>query len=107
MRKAILINPDEKPRAAEVEGLDTLQELVGGYIELMRGPIPGTNTFVNEDGKRMRLPLNRQATALHAPYLMGGDVICGPVVIVGIDDEGDTIDAPAEAWEYFKIKPPA
>jgi len=107
MRQAILIRPDEAPMSIEVEGLEDLQELVGGYIELVRGPIPGANTFVNENGKMMALPLNREATALHASYLMGGDAICGPAVIVGINEDGETVDAPAEAYEHFGMAPPA
>jgi len=79
----------------------TLQEIVGGYIEI----VPGFDSiiiddvlircvaFSNEDGKRLQLPLNKKATmawanalrrrgdTLFRPAAHGGglwDALCGP-----------------------------
>lgn len=59
---------DHRPTLAET------QQVVGGYIELV--PLLKDKTMVvNEDGRRMGLPVNSMATQLyrHCPIL--GDVI--------------------------------
>jgi Domain of unknown function (DUF3846) len=62
--------------------LDELQAAVGGYIELL-GLNDGRLLVLNEDGKRLRLPWNRQATILarRQGYLPPWDVIVGDVVV--------------------------
>ena len=52
----------------------------------------------NEEGKLMRLPVNRRATCLWwllNPTGLGGDTLVGDVVIVGPIERGEMSDAPA------------
>jgi hypothetical protein len=60
--------------------LEELQAFVGGYIEGIR-TVDGKMMFLNEDGKRLGLPLNQAATALTRLAAIG-DYIVGTVVVV-------------------------
>ena len=82
--------PDEqivivKPRG-EYWLLKELQELVGGYIEVVR-TIDGRFMVINEKGKLHRLPLNKQATRVYQHGLV--DPIVGPALIVDTRKELD------------------
>lgn len=71
----------------EVEAdLATLQEVVGGYIEI--APTPGAPfvMLVNEEGKLHGLPLNVLANELADQYRDWNDPIVGNVVLVGPPD---------------------
>lgn len=79
-----LIHPDGCttdvfPKHGKEFTLQELHEYVGGYIELVR-TISGKVMFVNEDGKRLELPVNRKATELArvAPgdWIVGNAIIC-------------------------------
>lgn len=77
--------------------LETLQGIVGGYIEAV-GPADGRWTaYVDEEGLLKGLPLNRRATVM-ARQLGAGDVLLvGPAVFLGpADDEGYDTDVTAE-----------
>ena len=82
--------------------LAELQAFVGGYIELLRVPLalldPPTPLvlFCNEDGKRLRLPVNRFATSLMRPVLRPDDVLVGDVILCTPREagEGDAEEAP-------------
>jgi len=73
--------------------LEELQEIVGGYIELV--PLfenfgdKGCVAFCNEEGKLNGLPINRVATLAWATGggHMVSDVLVGDVVIVQGDDD--------------------
>lgn len=90
---AQLITPDG--RVIEVQPLDgkrftlaELQRIVGGYIEalyLTPGKLTG---WINEDGKRLNLPVNETATLIASTYLAAhgrgfvrGDQIVGNMLI--------------------------
>jgi hypothetical protein len=65
--------------------LERLQELVGGYIELVpawRHPLTDKLVLVNEDGMTLNLPENRKATEM----LNFHQMLLGPVVITEWDD---------------------
>jgi hypothetical protein len=69
---------DEAP-LVEPEGetwtLDELQELVGGYIELLGVPSKDRVLVVNEDGRLKGLPLNKNATDLYQRDIIVGDAV--------------------------------
>jgi hypothetical protein len=70
--------------------LATLQQLVGGYIEMVSltgHSSPRNVLVVNEDGHRLGLPLNPIATLL---YQLGGSpyVVVGDVVVCTVEDPG-------------------
>lgn len=57
----------------EEPGLERMQELVGGYIEVVypRAPMPFDYTVVNEEGLLLQLPLNHLATGLAGAQYVG------------------------------------
>jgi hypothetical protein len=95
---AHLIKPDGtveelKPAKGKMFTLEELQKVVGGYLEHVKlgGPVNIAGVkyhqcFVNEDGKRMQLEFNYEATALwKASFPFGtsggfGDTLVGNVL---------------------------
>ena len=71
--------------------LRSLQTEVGGFIEPVAFPLDGISAYVNEEGKLRRgFSKNELATAMVRGYLMEGDYIAGPMVLVGLDEDGET-----------------
>lgn len=69
---------------ADIENtLTALQDIVGGYIEVVYFS-HDLAAVVNEEGKLLDLAPN---------FAIRGDILCGPVVFLGIDGEEFT-DAP-------------
>lgn len=96
--RVVVIEPTKPPELREIKGdLKTLQELVGGYIEMLFID-EECHGWVNDDGKRLGLTPNNNATAImnqYGPGLIPGDPgIVGTMVIAGSGDEGDDIDVP-------------
>lgn len=85
----VLIPPD---------GLDQLQQLVGGYIEGVPSQHHGLAAWCNEEGRLRGLPLNDRATSWwqrHGFDVGHDDDLRGDVVFHGVNDEGDEADVPA------------
>lgn len=82
---ALLILPDGTSRevrpndGAEKFGLEQLQALVGGYIEVIYAA-DGAEVIVNEEGKLDGLEPNPTATEKLRERLFPGDYIAGPAV---------------------------
>lgn len=96
--RVVVIEPTKPPELREIEtGLEPLQELVGGYIEMLFID-EECHGWVNDEGKRLGLTPNFNATAVmnqHGPGLLPWDSgIVGTMVIAGSGDEGDDIDVP-------------
>ncbi len=69
--------------------LQELQQWVQGYIELVHLS-DGSEMFVNEDGKRLRLPINELASTMARDVLSPHDQIVGRVVVcAGIEFSTD------------------
>ena len=102
--KAIKISPDGTVELLEIpSSLDSLQSQVEGFIEFL--DVDGKlAAIINEEGKLKGLPHNPIATAFAqqhcgiAPY----DIIVGNMLLVGSNDEGDTIDVPNTAMELVQ-----
>jgi hypothetical protein len=77
--------------------LDTLQSLVGGYIEAVTRD--GVAAYINDEGKHMGLPTNARATSymLDARMIFPFDLVVGDLVLVGVDADGMDTDIPAAA----------
>lgn len=101
---AILIRTDgHSSRVAPANGrsftLAELHEFVGGYIEIVRvPPVDGGGLMViNEDGKRLDLPINYLATT---GYHLGGgaldDYIVGNALIATRTELGEDDDEPED-----------
>lgn len=84
--KAIAIRPKEKPEVIEIDDeLKAYQEFVGGYIQV-EYPWPDTVGIVcNDEGKMNGMQPNR---ALYDDEGEMYDIVCGPFLIVGLEDEG-------------------
>lgn len=92
---AIVIPADGSPRRlvtpaiAGTFGVDELQALVGGNFEVLRAPDGRGLLLMNEDGKRLGLPLNERATMAMRRYLRPGAVIVGDVVLATAAEMGE------------------
>jgi hypothetical protein len=81
----------ELPTLADSDDLlPHLQGLVGGYLESFQyvgGERPGTKLCAmgNEDGRRLKLPPNVRMR----PGSSASVILVGPVIVVGIDQQGD------------------
>lgn len=86
MGQIIRLNTEDAPVISEAQQHPTLQELqeiVGGYIEIVYVMYGGKRVqlIVNEDGHAMRLPLNREATHIyHVTAALRGYRTCHPIV---------------------------
>ena len=93
--KYILITPNVGVEVrcdgdGEKPSLEFLQKCVGGWIEhVVSDNIPsGVDIYCNEEGKLKLLPYNDTATILYGnPH----DFIVGTAVIVGHNDEGESL----------------
>ncbi len=70
------------------EGLDAMQEVVGGNIEIVGGPIDGTDIILNDVGKLIGLPPNRVLLDKDGDVY---DYIAGTFYLCGFDEEGASI----------------
>ena len=68
--------------------LAELQGFVGGYIEALYLD-DGRVMFLNEDGKRLQLPVNDAATTMMRRRLQSGDVIVGNVIVCTRREAGE------------------
>lgn len=132
-RKAILIPADVNKEATllllpdnEDQASELINKSVGGFLELIQvppgiafrpGPLAGVQLgtkiepaalWVNEDGKRLRLPKNYRATLLCETCRVGlrpGDFIKGDAVLTGDGDRyGNILTVPEHFLELFKVQ---
>ena len=83
----------------EFSDLASYQAAVGGYIEPIHLDGHPLVIVANEEGKLVRLPVNRRATCLWwllNPTRLGGDALVGDVAIVGPIEQGEMSDAPSK-----------
>lgn len=77
----------------DTSSLETMQELVGGYLESAPVFDRKLTMYCNEEGKLLGLPINFVASLLIHPEV--DDLIMGDVLIVGgPDEEGYDTDLP-------------
>lgn len=93
----LLIPVDQPPRLVTFNG-DTLADyhkLLDGGLEEVPSPA-GMSLLVNDLGKLQGKPVNWQAHRLLDPFGLGdmlhGDVLCGPVLVMGPVCDGDYTD---------------
>ena len=86
-------------QSIDVDGGDSLQTLVGGWIECAPCADSELSFWINEEGKLNGLPLNELGTALWhltTPIMRHHDILVGTVVITGgVGPEGETLTLPA------------
>ncbi|GAB3865501.1 hypothetical protein GCM10028801_36090 [Nocardioides maradonensis] len=87
---AVILTPDGGVERREISAdLATLQSLVGGLIEHVPVSLDA-HLWCNEEGRLLRLPINKEAS------ILAGRLIVGPAVLVGVDEDGEDTDLPAE-----------
>lgn len=90
--RAIIKEVGQPPRIRDIENtLDTLKNLVGGYIEVV-GMEDNILLICNEEGKMQGLPPN---------FSMGYDVIVGTAVFVSFDGKEDFTSLNDEQMLYI------
>ena len=84
--KVLVVEPMREPYVKELDGLDDMQAIVGGYIEATY-PFPHDNVAVvcNESGKIMGLPANRPV--MDKSGLIPKDIIQGTFFVAGIGED--------------------
>ena len=93
--KVLIIEPMKKPREAMIPNtLEAMQNIVGGYIEVMSIRRDGTVIVCNEEGKITGLPMNRALwTNGQDNTRKISDIICGTFIVCGVkDDEFVSLD---------------
>ncbi|MDT8716043.1 DUF3846 domain-containing protein [Clostridium sp. 19966] len=80
--RVLIVPPKARPYAAEIEsGLEPMQELVGGSIEMVDLD-DKTSLVCNEEGKIQGLEGNRR---------IGRDIIAGTFFLCGFNEEGESV----------------
>ncbi|WP_368191442.1 DUF3846 domain-containing protein [Blautia sp. 1033sp1_1033st1_G9_1033SCRN_220408] len=90
--KVLLIKPGKKPEIVEIEpGLESLQKMVGGDIQVVYPFDDLVGLIVNDEGKLKGLPLNRALRDAKGEIY---DIIVGDFLVVGLteDDFGSLSD---------------
>lgn len=69
-----------RPRNGKKFTLDELQELIGGYVEMVSipGDVGRRVFFVDEDGRMKGLPSNVRASHIAYRLLLGNALLCSP-----------------------------
>ena len=79
--KAIICEPNKPPRLDYIaQDLETLQNIVGGYIDVTHALDSGACIVLNDEGKILNLALNRPLRDKSGAIY---DVIAGTFIIVG------------------------
>lgn len=91
--RAVRIAPQGTIEVVHYDGLDELQALVGGNVEVVQLNIGDQIAagYFDEDGKAKGLPLNAIATR-YTVGLAKGDYIAGPMVVIGNETGPDGED---------------
>ena len=102
--KVLVVEPLKEPYVKELDGLDDMQTIVGGYIEATY-PFPHDNVAVvcNESGKIMGLPANRPV--MDESGLLPKDILHGTffVAALGADDFVSLSDEQIRRYtDYYK-----
>lgn len=110
--KAAIIDPSGQVEVTELtEDLQTLQKIVGGWLEAIYGAhdergTPQVIILCNEEARIHNLALNRKATALwHAMDPMVRDTgknVLGTVIVVGgAAEDGSLLSIPDEVADML------
>lgn len=101
--------PEASPVACS---LASYQLLVGGYAEPIRRPCARWQAYYSEESRTAGIEENPVANALlrHVDS-SHTNTLCGPVLVVGVDENGGVTDLAADVVEHaqalFESLPPA
>jgi hypothetical protein len=89
----LIVEPEKVPRMASITGdLNSLQQVVGGYIEAIYPYDDPIAIVCHEEGKLIGLPLNRK--------LEDYDIIAGTFIVCGLGEEDFDSLTPELAEKY-------
>lgn len=95
--RVVVKEPNEPAKVKQIEhDLDSYQNIVDGYIEVIDIPGPGDESIsiiLNEEGKLYNLQNN-----IKCPEYL--DVLVGNLIFVGNDGEGDFKDLTNDEIDY-------
>ncbi|MCK5129133.1 MAG: DUF3846 domain-containing protein [Clostridiales bacterium] len=92
----VIVQPFCQPAKQNIKNdLTTLQQQVGGYIQMINPFDDNACLICDEEGKIKGLPLNRQ---------VGNDIIAGTFIIAGIGDDGELSSLSDKQIEKYKNK---
>lgn len=89
----LIVEPEKVPRMADITGdLNSLKQVVGGYIEAVYPFDDPVAIVCNEEGKLIGLPLNRK--------LENYDIIAGTFIVCGLGEDDFASLSPELADKY-------
>ena len=92
--RVLVIEPERRPEEREIDGsLETMQSLVGGYIQAIYPFDDPVALVCNDDGNLMNLPANRGLRDEHGQLY---DIVCGTFFLCG---------APADSDHFTSLTP--
>lgn len=98
--RGVKVTTDKRLSWVELDGLESYQACVGGYIEALEQP-DRCDVWINEEGKIHGLPFNSIATDVALRMLMPGDSVRGDVVITGpCDRNGESTSLSMETATF-------
>ncbi len=98
--KVLIVHPQEAPVVAEIDDtLETMQRIVGGYIEALYPFADPVAIVCNEEAKLIGLPLNR---ALFDEDGVIYDIIAGTFFIAGLGEEDFASLSPELLRKYYR-----
>ena len=101
--RVLVVEPGTPPAAREIhKSLESMQRLVGGYIQAVYPFDDPVALICNEEGKLLGLPMNRTLRDERGvPY----DIVCGTFFLAGIaeDDFASLTDRQIEKYtDYYR-----
>lgn len=96
--KILVIERGKDPEVKEIDGsLEDMQQIVGGYIEVIEPFDDPVALIVNEEGKINGLPVSRFLFYQDMEYV---DPICGTAFLCGLGED-DLADIPDDLVEKY------
>ena len=101
--RVLVVEPGKLPAIQEIDrSLESMQRLVGGYIQAVYPFDDPVALICNEEGKLLGLPMNRTLRDERGvPY----DIVCGTFFLAGIaeDDFASLTDRQIEKYtDYYR-----
>ena len=97
----LMVEPNKYPREMEIgTDLKSMQEAVGGNIEVIYPFEDQVGLIMNEEGKINGLPLNRSLRDEHGDIF---DLIAGPFMVVGLTEESFGSLSPEQVQKFSEM----